>query len=258
VGPRLIGDRVEFDNPWVELLALPAALLFSAVFAASPIGSVLLVPFQIQFHELGHALLAWLSSRAALPLPFGFTFWSEQPSRFTGLCMLFLIGVLFVRSLQERRPFALACAFALLVSFVILSGFVSEERSRMFILCAGLAGELVLTSLVMIAFYFPLPDRMRWDFFRFVALLPAAGSWVSAVSLWRGVARGSRSMPFGSLLGDGTGDLERLMYEYALSERELVSLYGKLALSTVVLVVTTYAVFALRAGRKLGFVPAWD
>ncbi len=256
--PRLVGDRVEFDNPWLALIALPAALLFVSVFARSPVGSMLLVPFQIQFHELGHAMLAWLSSRAALPLPFGFTFSSEQPSRFTGLCMLFLIGVLLVRSFKERRPFATGVALALLVAFVILSGFVSVERSRMFILCAGLAGELVLTALVMVAFYFPFPDRLRWDFFRFVALVPAAGSWVSAVSLWRGVARGTRSLPMGSLLGDGNGDLDRLMYEYAMTEHEISTLYGKLALSTVVLVATTYVVFALRAGRKLGFVPAWD
>jgi hypothetical protein len=254
----LIGDRVDFDNPWIELIALPAAVFSMSLFAWSPIGRMLLVPFQIQFHELGHAMMAWLSSRAALPLPFGFTFWTEEPSRFTGTCMLFLIGVLFVRSLRERRRFAIAFSCALLIAFAVLSGFVSVERSRMFLLYAGLAGELVLTSLVMIAFYFPFPDRLRWDFFRFVALVPAAGSWVSAVSLWRGVARGARSLPMGSLLGDGTGDLERLMYEYAISEREIVSFYGKLALSTVVLVVMTYAVFALRAGRKLGFVPAWD
>lgn len=256
--PRLIGDRVDFDNPWIELVALPAALLFVSLFAWSPIGRMLLMPFQIQFHELGHAFPAWLSSRAALPLPFGFTFWSEEPSRFTGLCMVFLIGVLFVRSLREGRRFAVVFALALFVAFVIMSGFVSVERSRFFILCGGLAGELVLTALVMVAFYFPFPDRMRWDFFRFVALVPAAGSWISAVSLWRGVARGTRSLPFGSLLGDGTGDLERLMYEYAFSEHEIISFYGKLSLSTVVLIVTTYAVFALRAGRKLGFVPAWD
>ncbi|HEX5656443.1 MAG TPA: hypothetical protein VFX59_04575 [Polyangiales bacterium] len=255
---RLIGDRVEFDNPWVELTALPAAVLFTSLFAWSPVGRVLLVPFQIQFHELGHAMMAWLSSRAALPLPFGFTFWTEEPSRFTGACMLFLIGVLFVRSLREHRRFAVLFACGLLLAFVILSGFVSVERSRMFLLFAGLAGELVLTSLVMIAFYFPFPDRMRWDFLRFVALLPAAGSWVSAVSMWRGVARGARTLPMGSLLGDGTGDLDRLMYEYAFSQGEIISFYGKLALSTVVLVVMTYAVFALRAGRKLGFVPAWD
>lgn len=249
---------MEFDNPWIELVALPAALLFASVFAWSPVGRILLMPFQIQFHELGHALLAWLSSRAALPLPFGFTFTSESPSRFTGLCMLFLIGVFLLRAWRERRAFAIGVALATLLAFVILSGFVSEDRSRMFILCAGLAGELVLAALAMIAFYFPLPDRLRWDFFRFVVLLPAAGSWVSAVSLWRGVARGTRALPMGSLLGDGNGDLERLMYEYAMTHNEIGSFYGKLAVSTVVLVSTTYLVFALRAGRKLGFVPAWD
>ncbi|HEY6880552.1 MAG TPA: hypothetical protein VI299_21155, partial [Polyangiales bacterium] len=112
--------------------------------------------------------------------------------------------------------------------------------------------------LVLLAFYFPLPDRLRWDFFRFVALVPAAFSWFASVSLWRGVSRGTRSLPMGSLLGDGTGDLERLIAEYGFSEASIVALYGRLALSTVVIVTVTYALFALRAGRKLGFVPAWD
>jgi hypothetical protein len=258
VEPRLIGDRVEFDNPWIELIALPSAIAFSLLFTLTPIGRIFMVPFQIQFHELGHALLAWLSSRAALPLPFGLTFWKEEPSLFTGACMLFLLGVLLVRSLQEHRPFAVVVALLLLLAFAILSGFVSSEQTRMMILWAGCAAELVLTSAVMIAFYFPFPDRVRWDFFRFVALLPAAGSWVSSVALWRSVARGTRMLPLGSLLGDGTGDLERLMVEYGFTDSAIVAFYGKLALSTVVLVVTTYAVFALRAARKLGFVPAWD
>lgn len=257
--PRLIGDRIEFDNPWVELLALPAAISFAALFGTSPIGRMFMVPFQIQFHEFGHALLAWLSSRAALPLPFGFTFWKEEQSLFTGACMLFLIGVLTYRSLRERKPFAIALSLVLLLAFAVLSCWVSAEHSRMLLLLAGLAGELILTSSVLVAFYFPLPDRMRWDFFRFIALVPAAGSWVAAVSLWRSVANGTRMLPMGSLLGgDGSGDLERLVAEYAFSEQAITALYGRLALSTIVLVVVTYAVFALRAGRKLGFVPAWD
>jgi hypothetical protein len=257
--PKLIGDRIEFDNPWVELCALPAAISFAALFGSSPLGRLLMMPFQIQFHELGHALAAWLSSRAALPLPFGFTFWKEEQSLFTGACMLFLLGVLSYRSARERKPFAMALSLALLLAFLVLSLLVPPERSRMLMILAGLAGELILTSLVLVAFYFPLPDRLRWDFFRFIALVPAAGSWVAALSLWRAIARGTRALPMGSLLGgDGSGDLDRLIAEYGFSDQAITALYGRLALSTLVLVVMTYAVFALRAGRKLGLVPAWD
>ncbi|MDB4990554.1 MAG: hypothetical protein JWN04_5732 [Myxococcaceae bacterium] len=249
-----MGDRLAFGLPWVDLLALPIALLLSFLVRLSNWGSLLLVPAQIQFHELGHALLAWLSGRAALPLPFGFTFWREQQSVFTGCCMAFLLGVLLVRAVRERRPFGAVLASSLLLAFLVLSLLVAADTSRMLILLAGLAGELVLTSLAIVAFYFEMPDRLRWDFFRFIVLFPATGSWLAAVQLWLGVARGKRALPTGSILGttgDGSGDLDRLLAEYDFSEASITTLYGRLSLLTAAVVVVTYGVFALRAAHKL-------
>lgn len=249
-----MGDRLAFDNPWVDLLALPVALVLSLLFRSVLLGRLLLVPAQIQFHELGHALVAWLSGRAALPLPFGFTFWREEQSVFTGCCMAFLLCVLFFRALRERRPFGAVVALVLLSSFVLLAVVLPPDRSRMLILLAGLAGELVLTSLVMVAFYFPLPDRLRWDFFRFLLLVPAVAAWLSAVQLWAGVARGTTALPTGSILGtpgDGSGDLDRLMAEYSFDEHALSVLYGRLTWLTLLCLALVYTLFALRAVRKL-------
>lgn len=249
---RLAGDRIEFDQPWVDLLALPVALLVALLFGSSWFGRLLMVPVQIQFHELGHAMMAWLSSRPALPLPFGFTFIGETQSLFTGACVLFLLGLFLHRSLREKRPFAALLALLLLVAFGVLSLLMSADASRMLFLLGGIAGEFVLSALVLVSFYVPLPDRMRWDFFRFVVLGPAMACWVAAIELWFGVWRGTANLPMGSIVGgEGAGDLDRLIAEYGFDRRSLTALYGELALWTMGLVLLVYGVFALRAALRL-------
>jgi hypothetical protein len=244
----LVGDRLSFDQPWVDVLAIPVALLCSLLFGSTTLGSLLLLPFQIQFHELGHASVAWLSGRAALPLPFGLTFWKEQRSLFTGSCVVFLLGLLLVYAVRERRPFGVLLGGFLSAAFVALALVLSVDASRELILLGGLSGELVLTSLSMVAFYFRLPDRLRWDFFRFLLLLPASGCWLAALRLWFGVWRGTRALPMGSIIGtDGSGDLDRLIAEYGHDERSIAAGYGELSLWTVGLVLLVYTAFALRA-----------
>jgi hypothetical protein len=248
----LVGDRLGFDHPWVDVLALPVALIASLLVGSTTLGSLLLYPFRIQFHELGHALVAWLSGRAALPLPFGFTFWREERSLFTGCCVCFLVGLLLVHAVREKRPFGVLIAALLSAAFVVLAMVLSVDRSRELILLGGLAGELVLPSLSMVAFYFPLPDRLRWDFFRFVLLVPASGCWLASLRMWFGVWRGTRTLPMGSILGtDGSGDLDRLMAEYGHDTRSISTGYGELALWTVALVLAVYTAFALRAWWRL-------
>ena len=55
---RVVGDRLGFGQAWVELLALPVALFVSLVLRGALVGRLLLLPVQIQFHELGHAAMA--------------------------------------------------------------------------------------------------------------------------------------------------------------------------------------------------------
>jgi hypothetical protein len=250
-----VGERLEFDWPWVDLLAYPAALLASALAMSTTFGRLCLYPVALQFHELGHALFAWLSSRAALPLPFGFTFWKETPSAFAGLCMTFLLGWLFMHSVSERRPFGVVASLLLMTAFASLTLLVSHEHSRMLILLGGLASELLLPSALLIAFFFQLPDKLRWDFFRFIVLLPAAGTWLTAARMWFDITRHVRPLPLGSILGtpgDGSGDLERLMAEYHFNEASITHLYASLTGLTACVLLLAYGFFALRAVRSLG------
>jgi hypothetical protein len=250
----LVGARIGHGEPWVDLLALPLALFGAFLFSSTTFGRLLAVPVQIQFHELGHALTAWLASRAALPLPFGFTFWREERSTFTALCVLFLLGVLLVRASRERRPFGVLLSTLLFGLWAWLSCSLANQQAERWILAGGVAGEFVLSALAMLAFFFRLPDRLRWDFFRFLVLAPAALAWVSSTRLWVGVARGTQPLPLGSILGspgDLSGDLERLMMNHGVTAAAITHGYLTLCVASGALWSASYAIFALRALRKL-------
>jgi hypothetical protein len=249
----LLGERVEFGNPWLDVLALPVSVLGALALSSTQFGRLLAVPLQIQFHELGHALVAWLSSRAALPLPFGFTFWREERSTFTGLCVAFLLGLLFVQADRERKPFGVLLSALAIVAWVMLTFVASNEHCTIWIIAGGVAGEFALTALAMIAFSFPLPDRLRWDFFRLLVLPLATFAWVSSARLWIGVARGTEPLPLGSILGspgDLSGDLDRLIHLYGWSATQITRGYVWLCALSGSLVLGSHAFFALRALRK--------
>lgn len=250
----LVGARLFVDAPWVDLLALPVAMLLGLLMRANPLGRLLAYPIQIQFHELGHALVAWLSSRAALPLPFGFTFWKLSRSTFTGMCVLFLLGVLAVAALRERHWFGLLLATTLAGLFGWLSVGLTTAESEATILAGGIAGELTLTSALLCGFYFPLPDRLRWDFFRFLLLVPAATAWLESAALWRAVRHGTRPLPFGSIFGtpgDGSGDLDRLIAVHGWTPEGITALYSGIARVSGLAMLIVWAVYATRAVRRL-------
>ena len=248
-------DRVPFDHPWLELGTYPLAALFALLITSSEGAMTLMLPAQIFIHELGHAIPSWLSSRRALPLPCGVTFWEEEQSLFVGFGMVFLLGVLAVHSYRERRPFgvALAALFLLLLGFFSLG--ISNDRSFEWTILGGVAGEFWVSALLIVSFYFRMPDRLRWDFFRLVLIFPAFATWVAATRLWFGIAFGSARLPTGTIFGgshDGGGDLDRLMTEYGWTKEGLTSFYTALAVLTGALIVAVYVGVGSRRWSRWG------
>lgn len=235
------------------MLGVPVALLLALSLSFTQLGRSVLFALTIQFHELGHALVAWLSSRAALPLPFGFTFWQEERSTFVGLCVVFLIGVFSYRAWLEQKRIGLCLGVGALLLWGLFSCILSAERSMMWVIAGGVAGEFILSALAISAFHFPLPDRLRWDFVRFFALVPATAVWLASTRLWLGVARQTEPMPMGTLLGIGdvSGDLDRLISDYGFSEASLTKLYLTFALISGLSWLAVYSRFGLRAFRTL-------
>lgn len=245
-----VADRLPFDRPLVQRLAYPVAGLFALVVGGLGIGETLFLFLRIWIHELGHAVPAWLSGRAALPLPFGFTFWNEESSWFTALCLAFLIGVFAVASVREKRVFGIVLAGVLFALQITCTLFVSDLRMIEWILAGGMAGELVLSTLFVVSFYYPMPDRFRWDFWRFVVLVPAACVFASAFAMWIRIDQGAEGLPFGSILGapgDGSGDVERLMDGYYWTAEGMTTFYRTLGGLCLLTIVGHYVVFGLRS-----------
>ena len=72
VPPTSPYDPTSFDSPIVNAFAPPLVAGLAILFVISPLG-FLLGGFHVWVHEFGHASVAWLSGRRALPLPFGWT-----------------------------------------------------------------------------------------------------------------------------------------------------------------------------------------
>ncbi len=242
--------RMPYDLPLIQYLALPIAALIGLVFGAFGLARPIVFIVQIWFHEIGHAIPAWLSSRAALPLPFGFTFWREDSSWFTGLCVVFLLGVLGVTSYRERRYYGVAAAGVLVALWAYMSLVLDPRASIGWILFGGLLGELVLSTAAIVSFYYRMPDRLRWDFWRYVVLIPAACVFASSFAMWIRIDQGTQALPLGSILGapgDGTGDIERMMAGYDWTGRSLTTAYRTIGSLCALVIVGHYGYFALRA-----------
>lgn len=226
--PRRDGEPFEpisFDEGIGNRLGAPLALAFGFSFCATQAGQFFGSLVSMPFHELGHALASWLGSRFALPLPF-FTVWSNDQSLPFGLALAGVLGWFGFHSWREGRRFGVVVAGALLAAQLGLSCFVSARTSLMCQILGGGLGEIVLGGLVLVAFHFPLPARLRWDFWRWPALLPGGVCFGHAALTWIAAARDTRRIPWGSAIGDESdGDMNRLVHGFGWSATELARFY---------------------------------
>jgi hypothetical protein len=242
-------DRVSFERGTGNWLAAPVALVLALLFCTTGTGRFFGALIGMPFHELGHALASWLSSRFAVPLPF-FTVWHEEQSALFGLVVAAIITAFGARSWLEQRRFGVALAVVLLALQVGMSWLAPTRLTSMLQILGGALGEIVLGALVLVAFHFPLPDRLRWDFWRWPALAPGAISLAHALLLWSRAARDVRHLPWGSAIGDESdGDMNRLVNGFGWRASELVAFYLKAAVVSVVLLAVAQT-WAWRRARR--------
>jgi hypothetical protein len=239
-------EPISFDAGLGNRLGAPLALALGLAFAATGAGRFFGSLVSMPFHELGHALASWLGSRFAVPLPF-FTVWSNERSLLFGLALAALLGWFGFRSWLEGRRFGLVVASVLLAAQLWLSCLMSARSSLMCQILGGAVGELALGALVLVAFHFPLPARLRWDFWRWPALLPGGVCFGHAALTWLAAARDARRIPWGSAIGqESDGDMNRLVRDFGWSAAELVRFHlGAACLCAFVI----GAAYALAFGR---------
>jgi Zn-finger nucleic acid-binding protein len=245
-------ERVAFDDPLVCGLALPIALLFGLVVeAAGPLKLLAWLFVSMPLHELGHASVAWFGCHYALPLPF-FTFTvTEERSFFVGMALAALLMAAVLLGARERRRylFVMGCAGLALQAFMTI--FVSNATSIRMFTWSGCGGEILLATLLLVSFHYRLPDSLRWDFFRFVALAIGAVALTHALVFWHGVSQNLNDLPVGSTLGgkdDGNGDMNKLL-GWGWSGRGIVRSYLGLGYACLAVVAAHYAVSLRRALR---------
>ena len=249
VGNRF--DRFSFSHPLTYLFALPLATAAALIInATSFVG--LIRPFHIWIHEFGHATIAWLAGRRALPLPIGWTSWQPDRSVIVYGALLFLLAVLFYTSWQEGLRGAMVLAACLAVIQLLTTWATSARTIELWITFGGMGGEFYLSVLLMVAFYFPMPDRWRWDFWRYVVLVIAASTFWDNFNFWNSVEAGRSEIPWGSILsaGDAGGDMDRLVWQFGWRSAGIVDAYNRLADACLMVLMSSTSPSSYGGGRR--------
>ncbi|TVQ06899.1 MAG: hypothetical protein EA368_15915 [Leptolyngbya sp. DLM2.Bin27] len=244
-------DILSFQNRYSNGLIFPGLLLLGMVLNAMPLASFLLRGIRIWFHEFGHATVAWLSGRQALPLPIGWTSYNPQRSLFVYLGLLTLLGLLFWAGRREglRWPRVLAATLAV-VQFA-MTWLLPANTFDMLMAFGGVGGEIYLTALLIVGFYCPLPHYFRWDFYRFPVVVGAAFCFWGQVWLWQQVSQGRASIPFGSMWGEAEdGDMNILINGHGWTPGDVIGTYSTLTHLCLFAIVAVYGYTLFRQHRE--------
>jgi hypothetical protein len=244
--PTHYENAFEYDTPLVNGVAVPAALLLGVLAQATGFDIFVYATTGMWMHELGHAIVAWLSGFFAIALPFVTLQASDDRSFLVTVVVLGAIGALAFYGYRKLRWGLVGFSGVLLVTQAVLTLCVNPAQATKWVIFSGLGGELVLPTALVLAFYQRLPAR--WDFWRYPVLAASGVTLVRGLFLWIGVRRGTRVMPHGSMLGaDASGDVERLGHVYHWSEHDLAGTYIAIACLCVAVVACAYTFYFLRA-----------
>ncbi|PSR18418.1 hypothetical protein C8255_07565 [filamentous cyanobacterium CCP3] len=244
-------DILAFDNRYSNGLIFPALLLAGMVMNALPIVNALLWGIKIWIHEFGHATVAWLAGRRAIPLPIGWTSVDPRRSLFVYLGILVLLGLLYWAGRREQKRWPMGLAIALAIVQFVMTWLLPADTFDMLLSFGGVGGEIYLSALLMVSFYFPLPNYFRWDFYRFPAVLGAAFCFWGQVWLWQQVPRGKAAIPFGSLWGEADhGDMNQLINVHGWTPGDIIGTYSAIAHLCLLGIFAVYGYTLFRQHRE--------
>jgi hypothetical protein len=249
-------DLFSFNNRFSNALVFPALLLLGMMLDAMPMTKFLLRGISIWIHEFGHATIAWLSGRRAIPLPFGWTNYSLDRSIFVYFGVLTLLGLLFWAGWRQQRRWPMVLAGSLAIMQFYMTWMMSENTFGMLEAFGGVGGEFYLSTLLIASFYFPMPEYWRWDFWRYPAILAAAFTFWGISSLWRDIKRGVQDIPWGSLWGgqgDAGGDMNQLKEQFGWRDGQIVNTYNFLGGFCLTIILAVYFYFLMKQNRFFFF-----
>ena len=208
--------------------AVPAALLAALILRALSLPALLLYGVRVSLHEFGHASVAWACSWKALPLPVGLTliFPGRSWTVFSGMVAA-VLGLAYLGI--WRRSAALVVGPALFALALLVGTFALDlDTQEMCVTFGGCGGELVYGAALVLLFHHRLPDRSRWDFFRWAALALGAYVLVDAAMFWRDCAHDWSHIPWDGAFGED-GDMTKLRDQHHWDELKITGRYVALA-----------------------------
>jgi hypothetical protein len=244
-------DPTSFDSPIINGVAPVLIVGMAILFRMCPLG-FLLEGFHVWIHEVGHASVAWLSGRPALPLPLGWTNIQHEKSLLIYSGVLLALGALAVSGWRERKAWPIVLAAALLGTQTYMTWFLSEDRAHLWMIFAGVGGEFYLSAAMIGLFYLELQERFKWGGCRYVVLFIGAASFFESFALWRKVKSGLEGIPYGSMINgenDGGGDMNILVNGFHWTQHRIIFTYTHLADACLVMLIIVYAIFNLRLNR---------
>ncbi len=233
----------------VRVALLPALLGLSWLLIQVPLFQTLAWTFgSIPFHEIGHAVFAWLGGRKAFPIgavvPFAsFTTWSNERSYLLALIFQGLAGWGTLKLWRGGFVMPALALGAFLLTMLRMTYVMPFEQTEKYAILGGIVGEFAVTGTVILLFFYRLPERLRWDFFRFIALPPACLGLVSSFKMWAAISAGTQPLPRGSMLvgrSDSNGDIDRLINLHGWTETGLISFMTQLRWAVLGLIAAHY------------------
>ncbi len=237
----------------INLIAPPAIVAAAWLATLTPL-AFLLRGFQVWVHEFGHAAVAWLTGRRALPLPFGWTNVEPEFSPFVYFGVLFLLTVLLVAGWRERKLWPMIIAVALAGLQFWMTWRWPEARQQFWFSFGGVAGEFVLPTLAVALFFVQLPEKFRWDVCRHGFLFLGAACFLMSFALWQRVYHGQEPVPMGTMIGgedDAGGDMNILHEDFGWSLFRIKRTYHLIAVTCLWVWAGAYALAACRAERLI-------
>ena len=245
-------NLLSFDSPVTQTWTFPIVMIAAIAMNGIPIVKFLLRGINIWMHEFGHATVAWMSGRKAIPLPFGWTNVEPNKSGFVYFGILTLFGLLFWASRKENRtwPMVLAVVFAVIQFWA--TWIMSDDLFNLMLSFGGIGGEFYLCTVLMVSFYFPLPEYFKWDLYRYPVVLGSAFTFWGSFGSWRQIDRGEQSIPWGSLWGGQAhagGDMN-ILSASGWSDQHIIDTYNTLGNVCLMTLLAVYFFFLLKQNRQ--------
>lgn len=204
-------------------------------------------------HEFGHATVAWFSGYRAM-ITFGATITALEKSNFVYFGILFLLGLTFYTGWKEKKNSTMIVAVTLIILQFILTWIVSYTNYITLMAFSGIGGEFYLSTLLIIAFYWRLPEKFYWDFWRFGAVAIGAITFFSSFTKWHNINTGRDNIPWGTLWGgrgDSGGDLNILNDYAGWSTNQIVGTYVSLGNICFMVIIGFYLFYLLKSRPEL-------